>query len=156
MCEQTFLLRSITRCFIHPSIQCFLSVQPRPGTTEFFLFLPVISCVSTLVCSLRMFTVTFLADLKYRALPCNKKIRETHENSRFLLFFPASVVVCCLMTQLCPTHLQPHGLQPTRLLCPCDFPGKNIGVSCHTLLQGIFLTQVSNPRLLHCKQILHC
>ena len=31
-----------------------------------------------------MFTVTFLADLKYRALPCNEKIRETHENdSRF-------------------------------------------------------------------------
>ena len=23
--------------------------------------------------------------------------------------------------------LQPHGLQPTRLLCPCDSPGKNTG-----------------------------
>ena len=37
--------------------------------------------------------------------------------------------------------LQPHGLQPTRLLCPWDFPGKNTGVGCHSLLQGIFLTQ---------------
>ena len=29
----------------------------------------------------------------------------------------------------------PHGLQPTRLLCPWDFPGKNTGVGCHFLLQ---------------------
>ena len=28
---------------------------------------------------------------------------------------------------------QPHGLQPTRLLCPWDFPGKSIGVGCHSL-----------------------
>ena len=30
--------------------------------------------------------------------------------------------------------LQPHGLQPTRLLCPWDFPGKSTGVGCHCLL----------------------
>ena len=30
---------------------------------------------------------------------------------------------------------QPHGLQPTRLLCPWDFPGKSTGVGCHCLLQ---------------------
>ena len=30
-----------------------------------------------------------------------------------------------------------HGLQPTRLLCPWDFPGKDTGVLCHFLLQGI-------------------
>ena len=33
---------------------------------------------------------------------------------------------CCLVTKLCPT-LRPHGLQPARLLCPWNFPGKNIG-----------------------------
>ena len=32
---------------------------------------------------------------------------------------------------------------------PWDFPGKNTGVDCHFLLQGIFLTQGSNPSLLH-------
>ena len=42
-----------------------------------------------------------------------------------------------------------HGLQPTRLLCPWDSPGKNIGVGCHALLQGIFLTQGLNPCVLH-------
>ena len=30
--------------------------------------------------------------------------------------------------------LQLHGLQPTRLLCPWDFPGKSTGVGCHCLL----------------------
>ena len=35
-----------------------------------------------------------------------------------------------------------------RLLCPWDFPGKNTGVGCHALLQGIFLTQGLNPHLL--------
>ena len=28
-----------------------------------------------------------------------------------------------------------HGLEPTRLLCPWNFPGKNSGMSCHFLLQ---------------------
>ena len=43
--------------------------------------------------------------------------------------------------------LRPHGLQPTRLLCPWDLPGKNIGVGCQSLLQRIFPTQGSNPAL---------
>ena len=34
-----------------------------------------------------------------------------------------------------------------RLLCPWDFPGKNTAVGCHFLLQGIFLTQGWNPRI---------
>ena len=52
--------------------------------------------------------------------------------------------------------LQPQGLQPARLLCPWDFPGKNTGVGCHFLLQGIFPTQGSNPGLPHCRQTLYC
>ena len=36
--------------------------------------------------------------------------------------------------------LQPHGLQPTRLLCPWDFPGKSTGVGCHCLLHQYALT----------------
>ena len=59
-----------------------------------------------------------------------------------------------LVAQSCPT-LRPHGLQLTRLLCPWDFPGKDIGVDCHFLLQGIFLTQGSNPGLLHWRQMLY-
>ena len=32
--------------------------------------------------------------------------------------------------------LRPHGLQPTRLLCPRDSPGKNTRVGCHFLSRG--------------------
>ena len=39
-----------------------------------------------------------------------------------------------------------HGLKPTRLPCPRDSLGKNTGVSCHDLLQGIFQAQGLNPR----------
>ena len=41
-----------------------------------------------------------------------------------------------------------HGLQPVRLLCPWDSPGKNTGVSCEAFLQGIFPTHGSNLYLL--------
>ena len=59
------------------------------------------------------------------------------------------VCVCaCIHAQSCLT-LQPHGLWLARLLCPWDFPGKNTGVGCHFLFQGMFPTQRSNPRLLH-------
>ena len=47
---------------------------------------------------------------------------------------------------------RPHGLQPTRLLRPWDFPGKSTGVGCHFLLQGIFLTQGLILGLLNCRQ----
>ena len=37
--------------------------------------------------------------------------------------------------------LRPHGLQPTRLLRPWDFPGKSTGMGCHCLLHPAFSTQ---------------
>ena len=40
-----------------------------------------------------------------------------------------------------------------RLLHPWDFPGKNTGVGCHFLLQGIFPTQGSNLVFLHYRRI---
>ena len=49
--------------------------------------------------------------------------------------------------------LRPHVLYSTRLMCPCGSLGKNTGVGCQSLLQGIFLTQGSNRGLLHCRQI---
>ena len=36
-----------------------------------------------------------------------------------------------------------------------DSPGKNTGVGCHTLLQGIFPTQGLNPGLLYCRSLLY-
>ena len=51
--------------------------------------------------------------------------------------------------------LQPHGLQPTRLPYPWSSPGKNTGVGCHFLVQGIFPTQRLNLGLPHCRQFLY-
>ena len=51
--------------------------------------------------------------------------------------------------------LQPHGRQPTGSSVCGDSPGKNTGVGCHALLQGILPTQGSNPGLLQCRQILY-
>ena len=45
--------------------------------------------------------------------------------------------------------LRPYGLQPARLLCPWNLPGRNTGAGCCFRLQRIFLSQGSNPRLLH-------
>ena len=42
--------------------------------------------------------------------------------------------------------LLPHGLQPSRLFCPWDFPGRNTGVGYHSLLQGIFHTPGIDPK----------
>ena len=54
---------------------------------------------------------------------------------------------CYLITKSCPTLCDPIDL---------DFPGKNTGLDSHSLLQGSFLTQGSNPGLLHCRRILYC
>ena len=43
----------------------------------------------------------------------------------------ASLPVACMCVkslQFVSDSLQPYGLQPTRLLCPWDSPGKNIGL----------------------------
>ena len=73
------------------------------------------------------------------------------------LFLPCcDVCVCvCVSRSVVSNPLGPHGLQPARLLCPWDSPGKNTGVGCHALFQEIFPTQGSNLHLLHCRQILY-
>ena len=57
----------------------------------------------------------------------------------------------CVLTRFLQSSLRlktplPWTVAP-RLLYPWDFPGKNTGVGCHFLLQGIFLTQELNPHL---------
>ena len=54
----------------------------------------------------------------------------------------------------CPTLGTPWTVA-TRPLCPWDSPGKNTGVGCRFLLQGIFPTQGLNPGPLDYKQSPH-
>ena len=63
--------------------------------------------------------------------------------------WPSGGYCCCWVTSVVSDSLPPNGLQPVRLLCPWDSPGKDSGVGCHILFQGIFSTQGLNPHLLH-------
>ena len=76
---------------------------------------------------------------------------------KFLFDMSPMCVCVCSVAAVVSDSLRPHGLQAARLLCPWDSPGKNTGVGCHALLQGIFPTQGLNPHLLgflHYRQIL--
>ena len=54
----------------------------------------------------------------------------------------------CLVTSVISDFLRPMDCSPPGSSV-WNFPVKNIGVGCHFLLQGIFLTEGSNPYLLH-------
>ena len=64
--------------------------------------------------------------------------------------------VLYVVTQLCPTVCDPTDYSPPSFSVRRDSPGKNTGVGCHALLQGIFPTQGLSLGLSHCRQILHC
>ena len=59
-----------------------------------------------------------------------------------------------LVAQLCPALCNPEDCSPPGCSVHGNSPGKNTRVGCHSLLQGIFPTQRSNPSLLQCRQIL--
>ena len=58
--------------------------------------------------------------------------------------------VLCLVTQSCLTVCNPVDCNPPGYSVHQDSPGKNTGLGCYALLQGIFPTQGSHPGLLHC------
>ena len=92
--------------------------------------------------------------------PCMKKLKpeSTYMRTEFLsnstelhslcgvqrlgycnMVYPVKVLFVFVVSHSVRTNcLQPHGLQPSRLLCPWNSPGKNTGVGCHFLLQGVF------------------
>ena len=68
------------------------------------------------------------------------------------LYMPYVCLLCCFScVQLFATPWTVARQTP----CPWDPPDKNTGVDCHSLLLGIFPTQVSNSSLLHCRCILY-
>ena len=62
----------------------------------------------------------------------------------------------CLVTQSWATLCDPMDCSLPGSSVHGHFPGKNIGVGCHAVLQEIFPTQASNPGLPHFRQILYC
>ena len=100
-------------------------------------------------------------------LPLNNgAAAETSKKSPFLFQCPSNMLAIkkrclkesqpSLLKVKSLSHVQPFATPWTiDHLCPWDSPGKNAGVGCHFLLQGIFPTQGSNPGLLHCRQTLY-
>ena len=64
-------------------------------------------------------------------------------------------LMLCLVAQACLTLCDPMDYSLPGSSVHGDPPGKNTGVGCHVLLQGIFSTQESNLGLLHCRRILY-
>ena len=64
-------------------------------------------------------------------------------------------LVLCLFAQSCTTLCDPTDCCQPGSSVHRDSPGKNTGGGYHALLQGIFLTQGSNPGVLYCRQILY-
>ena len=97
-------------------------------------------CVENLLetlCKLELW-INFSLGLRHGWCPCKYKGK--------LLWTPGALpCVCSAMANA----RQPHGLQPTRLLCPWDVPGKNTTVDSISSSRGIFLIQGSNPHFLH-------
>ena len=62
---------------------------------------------------------------------------------------------CCVSHSVVSDSLRPHGLQPSRILCPWNSPSKNTGVGSHSLFQGIFSTQGLTLGPLQCGQIIY-
>ena len=62
----------------------------------------------------------------------------------------------CLVARSCQTLFNPMDCSPPGSSVHGDPPGKNTGVGCHALLQGIFPTQGLNPGFPYCKWILYC
>ena len=86
------------------------------------------------------------------------KLKETEKSSHLRVWNYRVLQRCEWVSQsrsVVSDSLQPHGLQPIRLLCPWDSPGKKIGVGCHSLLQEVLPSQGLNPGLPHCRQVLY-
>ena len=90
-----------------------------------------------------------LSIMNWTVLPPNSCVE-------ILAFSTSRAAVLCLVAQSSPTLCDPMDCSSPGSSVHWDSPGKNTGVGCHALLQGIFLTQGLNPGLLHCRWILYC
>ena len=85
-----------------------------------------------------------MTHLAHDARNAHSHVREDFVDRPLNVLLLDCVHACSVMV----SSLQPHGLEPAKLLCPWDYPGKSTRVGCHFLLQSIFVTQGLNPCLL--------
>ena len=76
------------------------------------------------------------------------KERNRIENSSIFRTNTVVLAKSVLVAQSCLTLSDP-------IVRPWNSPGKNTGVGCHYLLQGIFPVHGLSPGFLHCRQVLY-
>ena len=104
---------------------------------------PARAIQGSLSASCQEILVGFYIEPGVSGLPKIRAPRSVHSH-----IIPHSSPVLCLVTQSCLTLCNPRDYSPPGSSLHGDSPGKNTGVDCP--FQGIFLTQGSNPGLLHC------
>ena len=122
--------RTHSRSFYTP-VSLLLAMLLEPTSIFFHGILGIENCLILLTC------------------PLNRAFFSWGPQINIVQSYLSYICVCVLSYSVMSKSLQPHGLQPTRLLCPGNFPSKNIGMGCHFLLQGIFPTQSLNLSLLY-------
>ena len=141
------LLKRTSACLCPLNLMCS-SLHPPQALSPYLVFFTILTILWNLVDCIYFLVHCQCTQLGYKVR------REESCVVHGCIPHIQHMCVCVLVTQSCPT-LQPHELQPTRILCLWNSPGKNTGVGCHFLLQRIFLTQGLNPGLLHCRQMLY-
>ena len=122
-----------------------IKVRSQRSTLSILRFQPICK-----LCDCGHLTISFF--LLIQALMSGKQLKDRTQD---VSCSPKEqLVIVVLVAKSCPT-LETRRTVACQLLCLWDSPGKNAGVGCHFLLQGIFLTQGSNLGLLHCRQILY-
>ena len=82
-------------------------------------------------------------------------IKAVYCHPAYVTYKQSVCMLVCIVTQSCPTLCNPIDCSLPDSSVHENSPGKNIGLGCHVLLQGIFQTRESNPGLLHCRQIIY-
>ena len=86
----------------------------------------------------------------FKCIKIGKKVKSIGHASEASIHRLHIINICAVLRgSVMSNSLQPHGLQPTMLLCPWDCPGKNARVGCYFCFHGIFLTLGQNLHLLH-------
>ena len=139
-------------CFLGPSLVNSVILVEPPNLSHFFFSIGKMIPIVKLVGKEMLNKLFFCNRICFLVLIAFWIIYWVHgylcaKNLAYVILFSLSHRCVCLCSVVL-TSLQLHGLLLVRLLCPRSFPGKNTGVDCRFLLQGIFLTQGSDPHLL--------
>ena len=130
----------LTPCGLEVGLFILSSICPNLACVQLFLILDgvfVCCCWRRALSRCKHFSTSAKGP---RSQPVSLVCKSVIINEAIIIDYAAAAAGKSL--QLCPSDSsQPHGLQPTRLLHPWDFPGKSTGVGCHCFLQ--LLTIVS-------------